>query len=101
MPVPSHTRALTKSRSKSTPGVKVNTRRCLGEEMLSASVTKKRRRLGEGVARSNSTKARQSQCSSPIPMGRKDHGGSDVVGRPQVPITRGSDKEKEKVASRP
>jgi len=34
-------------------------------------------------------------------MGRKDHGGSDAVGRPQVPIIRGSDKEKGKVASRP
>ena len=55
----------------------------------------------QGVARSNITKARQSRCGFPIPMGRKDHGGSDAVGRPQVPITRGSDKEKEKVASRP
>ena len=45
--VPSRTRALTKSRSKSTPGVKVNTRRCLGEETLSASVVKKRRRQGK------------------------------------------------------
>jgi len=34
-------------------------------------------------------------------MGRKDHGGSDVVGKPQVLISRESDKEKEKVASRP
>jgi len=34
-------------------------------------------------------------------MGREDHGRSDAVGRPQVPITRGSEKEKEKVASRP
>jgi len=34
-------------------------------------------------------------------MGREDHGGSDAVGRPQILITRGSDKEKEKVASRP
>jgi len=34
-------------------------------------------------------------------MGRKDHGGSDTVGRPQVPIAQESDKEKEKVASRP
>jgi len=34
-------------------------------------------------------------------MGRKDHGGSNAVGRPQVPMTRGSDKKKEKVASRP
>jgi len=34
-------------------------------------------------------------------MGRKDHGGSDAVGRPQVSIIWGSDKEKEKVASRP
>ena len=75
-------------------------------------VAKVRRRLGVGVAkprrrparaspRPSVTKARQSQCRSPIPMGRKDHGGSDAVGRPQVPIARGSDKEKEKVASRP
>jgi len=34
-------------------------------------------------------------------MGRKDHGGSDAVGEPQDPIYRESDKEKEKVASRP
>jgi len=34
-------------------------------------------------------------------MGRKDHGGSDAVGKPQDPISRESDKEKEKVASRP
>jgi len=34
-------------------------------------------------------------------MGRKDHGGSDAVRRPQVPMIRGNDKEKEKVASRP
>ena len=62
---------------------------------------RRRRRPGEGVARSNSVKARQSRCGSPIPMGRKDHGGSDVVGKPQAPISRESDKEKEKVASRP
>jgi len=48
--VPSRIRALTKSRSKSTPGVKVHKRRCLGEETPSASVAKARRRLGEGVA---------------------------------------------------
>jgi len=34
-------------------------------------------------------------------MGRKDHGGSDAMGKPQTPITRGSDKGKRKVASRP
>jgi len=34
-------------------------------------------------------------------MGRKDHGGSNTVGRPQVPIIWGCDKEKRKVASRP
>jgi len=55
----------------------------------------------QGGARSNITKARQSQCGSPIPMGRKDHGGSDAVGRPQIPKIRGSDKEKERVTSRP
>jgi len=76
------------------------------------SVVKVRCRLGEGIAqlrrrptrassRSNFTKARQSQCGSPIPMGRKDHGGSDAVERPQIPIIRGSNKEKTKVASRP
>ena len=26
---------------------------------------------------------RHPQCCSPIPMGRKDHGGSDAMGRPQ------------------
>jgi len=54
-----------------------------------------------GVARSNSVKVRQSQYGSPIPMGRKDHGGRDAVEKPQDPISRESDKEKEKVASRP
>ena len=49
--VPSRTRALTKSRSKSTPGVKVNTRRCLGEETPSASVARARRRLGKASPR--------------------------------------------------
>jgi len=49
--VPSRTRALTKSRSKSTPGVKVNTRRCLGEETPSASVVKKVRRQGKASPR--------------------------------------------------
>jgi len=34
-------------------------------------------------------------------MGRKDYGGGDAVGMPQTPITRGSIKEKRKVASRP
>jgi len=36
-------------------------------------------------------------------MGRKDHGGSDAVGRPQILIIQGSNKEKRKVkvASRP
>jgi len=34
-------------------------------------------------------------------MGRKDHGGSDAVGRPQIPIIRGRNKEKREVASRP
>ena len=43
-------RALTKSKSKSTPEVKVNTRRRLGEETPSASFAKRKRRLGEGVA---------------------------------------------------
>ena len=93
-------------------GVKVNVRRRLGEGTPSASVAKVRRRLGEGVAqlrrrpnralpRSNVTKARRSPCGSPIPMGRKDHGGSDAVGGPQIPINRGSNKENRKMASRP
>jgi len=34
-------------------------------------------------------------------MGRKDHEGSDAVGRPQDPMIRENDKEKRKVASRP
>jgi len=76
------------------------------------SVARGRCRLGEGVTqlrrrptrawpRSNVTKARRSQRGSPIPMGRKDHGGSDAVGRPQIPIIRGSNEEERKVASRP
>ena len=76
------------------------------------SLAKVRRRLGEGIAqirrrptraspRSNVTKARQSQCGPPIPMGQKDQGGSDAVGRPQIPIIRGGNKEKREVASRP
>jgi len=65
------------------------------------SVAKARRRPTRASPRSNIAKARQSQCGSPIPMGRKDHGGSDAVARPQVPMIRGSDKEKEKVALRP
>ena len=102
--------------------VKVNVRRRLGEETPSkhlrgraspkGSVAKVRRRLGEGIAKSRRrparasprpsvTEVRQSQCRSPIPMGRKDHGGSDAVGRPQIPIIRGSNEEKRKVASRP
>ena len=44
----------------------------------------------QGVARSNVTKARQSQCGSPIPMGRKDHGGGDAVGRPQTLDNQGT-----------
>jgi len=49
--VPSRIRALTKSRSKSTPGVKVNTRRRLGEETPSASVAKRKRRQGKASPR--------------------------------------------------
>ena len=48
--VPSRIRALTKSRSKSTPGVKVNERRRLGKETPRGSVAKARRHLCEGVA---------------------------------------------------
>ena len=50
LPVPSRTWVLTKSRSKSTSGVKVNIRRRLGEETPSASVAKRKRRQGQGVA---------------------------------------------------
>ena len=93
------------------PGVKVNIRRRLDEGTPSTSVAKRKRRQGEASPRwrrrptrasprSNIIKSSQSQRGSPIPMGRKHHGGSDAVGRPQVPIIRGSDKEKEKVASR-
>ena len=48
--VPSRIRALTKSKSKSTAGVKVNARRRLGGETPRGSVAKARRRLGQGVA---------------------------------------------------
>jgi len=49
--VPSRIRALTKSRSKSTSGVKVNVRRRLGEETPSASVAKRKRRQGKVLPR--------------------------------------------------
>ena len=49
--VPSLIRALTKSMSKSTPGVKVNTRRYLDEETPSASVAKAWRRQEEASPR--------------------------------------------------
>ena len=49
--VPSRIRALTKSRSKSTPEVKVNTRRRLGEETPSTSVAKRKRRRGKASPR--------------------------------------------------
>ena len=76
------------------------------------SAAKVRRRLGEGVTqlrrrpnrvspRSNVTEARRSQCGSPIPVVRKDHGRGDAVGGRQIPINRGSNKEKRKLASRP
>ena len=47
--VPSCIRALTKSRSKSTSGVKVNIRRRLGEETPSAGVAKRKRRQGKVI----------------------------------------------------
>jgi len=91
-------------------GVKVNVRRRLGEGTPSASVAKVRRRLGEGVGdvaqlrrhpnraspRSNVTEVRRSQCGYPIPMGRKDHGGSDTVGGPQIPMSREVIKRRER-----
>jgi len=85
-----------KVKVKVNAGVKVNIRRRLGE-----GIAKSRRRPARASPRPSVTKARQSQCRSPIPMGKKDHGGSDAVGRPQIPIIRGSNKEKRKVASRP
>ena len=51
MIVPSLIRALTKSRSKSTPRVKVNTRHCLDEETPSASVVKRKHRQGKASPR--------------------------------------------------
>ena len=48
--VSSNIRALTKSRSKSMSGVKVNIRRRLGEETPSDSIAKGKRRQGQGVA---------------------------------------------------
>ena len=97
---------MTKSKSKSTPGVKVSTRRRLGEETPRAGFAKRKRRQGkaspnQGVAKSKYHYVKAVTARSPIPMGRKDHGKSDAVRRPQVPMIRGSDKEKEKVASRP
>jgi len=59
--VPSRIRALTKSRSKSTSGVKVNVRRRPGEGTPSASVAKARRRLGEGVAQLGRRQRQMSQ----------------------------------------
>ena len=123
--VPSRIRALTKSRSKSTTGESKSTQGVAQvyrrQEEASPRQDKASPRQGvawveasprqgvarveaspnQGVARSKSEKVRQPRCGSPIPMGRKDHGGSDAVGKPQVPIPRESDKEKEKVASRP
>ena len=49
--VPSRIRALTKSRSKSTSGLKVNIRRRLGEETPSASVATRKRRQGRASPR--------------------------------------------------
>ena len=70
------------------------------------SVAKARRRLGEGVAQPGRRQIKQCKNKAttvwfPDTHGRRDHGGSDAVKRPQVLITWGSDKEKEKVASRP
>ena len=95
--VPSRIRALTKSKSKSTPGVKVNIRRRLDKGTPSASFAKRKRRQGKAPPRrrrrptrasprANIIKSKQSQHDSPIPRGRKDHGGSGAVVRPQVPI---------------
>ena len=49
--VPSRIRALTKSRSKSTSGLKVNIRRRLGEETPSVSVATRKRRQGRASPR--------------------------------------------------
>jgi len=68
---------------------------------LNEGIAQLRRRPNRASSRSNVTEARRSQCGSPIPMGRKDHGGSDAVGGPQIPINRGSNRGKREVASRP
>jgi len=59
------------------------------------------RLTASGVANTRRRQARHRQCYSPIPLGRKDHGGSDTSGRPQALMAKNSDKEKRKVASRP
>ena len=77
--------------------VKVNLRRRLSEATPSANIAKRKRRQDKaspsrakiGRRQGNVTRARQPQCCSPIPMGRKDHGGGDVVGKPQSPDNQG------------
>ena len=84
-----------------TPGVKVNARRRLSGETPSASIAKRKRRQGKASPRwrrrptrasprSNIIKSRRSRCGSPIPMGRKDHGGGDAVRRPQTLYNQGT-----------
>ena len=58
-------------------------RRRQGKASPRCGIPKPRRRPARVSPRPNVTKARQSQCRSPIPMGRKDHGGSDAVGTTQ------------------
>ena len=45
--------------------------------------------LREDVAKIGHHPVRRRRCYSPIPMGRKDHGGSDTTGRPQAGFTSG------------
>ena len=97
--VPSRTRALTKSRSKSasrsksTQGVaQVGWRQ--GQASPRGSVAKRKHRQDKVLPsrvspRWNDSKARWPQRHSPIPMGRKYHGGGDAVGRPLTPDNQG------------
>ena len=72
----------------------------------SQQIDRRRRRQNkasprEAVAKIGHRLERRRRCYSPIPMGRKDHGGSDTTGRPQASTAQNSDKEESKVASRP
>jgi len=80
------------SKSKSTSGPRSTyggttrraQRRKSTEQLHKASprqgVVETRRRQDKGVAKVRRRQASHQQCYSPIPMGRKDHGGSDTTG---------------------